>query len=141
MIIRRFAVVERSMAPTLEPGDHILTIRRPPTEGVVVVADAPDGLRVVKRVVAVGPAEVAASDDTLLVDGSPSPWTPPGGMSGSGSWTVAPGSVFLLSDAAHRTDADSRSWGAVAADRVVGVVGWRYRPIRRAGRIRSESTR
>lgn len=123
------------MAPTLEPGDRVLGHRVRPDVGDVVVAVAPSGRKVVKRVAAVGPTVVGIESDTLLVDGRPSPLSPPDGVPGSGEWRLDTGQVFLLSDAPHRTDSDSRSWGPLPADAVVGVVRWRYRPLRRFGRV------
>ena len=123
------------MAPTLEPGDRVLGHRVRPDVGDVVVAVAPSGRKVVKRVVAVGPAVVGVESDTLLVDGTTSSLAPPGGIPGSGEWQLEAGQVFLLSDAPHRTDSDSRSWGPLPVDAVVGVVSWRYRPLRRIGRV------
>ncbi len=123
------------MAPALEPDDRLVTRDTAPGPGDVVVARAPDGRTVVKRVVAVGPADVAIVTGSLLVDGAESPWSPPGGMRAAGRWRVPDGHVFLLSDAAHRTDADYRTWGPVATGAVVGVVRWRYRPLGRAGRV------
>lgn len=124
------------MAPTLEPGDRILTLPRVPAVGDVVVANDPDGLRVVKRVVAAGPATVTIAAGELAVDGEvlAEPWcvdeTP-----GSGTWQLAAGEVFLLSDARHRTLADSRTWGPRHRSALVGVVVGRYRPLARMGRV------
>ena len=134
MLVRRFIVAERSMAPCLEPGDRVIAIRRVPAPGDIVVASAPDGLRVVKRLIAVGPALVEVADERVTIDGEPSPHAPPEGTPGSGAWTVGPGQVFMLSDAPRRTDADSRSWGPIDATEILGTVRWRYRPLARWGR-------
>jgi len=123
------------MAPVLEPDDRLITRRVPPVAGDVVVARSPTGRTVVKRAVAVGPAEVTLSAEAVLVDGVVSPWSPPDGVPGAGRWDLDTDHVFLLSDAAHRTDADSRAWGPLPPDAVLGVVRWRYRPLGRVGRI------
>lgn len=132
-VIRRFVVAERSMAPTLEPGDRFVALTRPVSVGAVVAATSPDGLRVVKRVAAIGPATVAVDEEELAVDGRRLPTTDR--VIGSGRWHVGPGSVFLLSDAPHRTLADSRTWGPLPASAVDGVAVWRYRPLARFGRV------
>lgn len=125
------------MAPTLEPGDRILTLNRTPDVGDVVVSNDPDGLRIVKRVVAAGPATVTIAAGEVVVDGVAlaEPWcvdeTP-----GAGTWRLAVGELFLLSDARHRTLADSRTWGPRHESDLVGVVVARYRPLAKIGRIR-----
>ena len=120
------------MAPVLEPGDRVVAVGRHPTPGAIAVARDPSGLLVVKRVVAVGPATVEIDSGAITVAGGDG-WQPVDDVPGTGRWDLDAGSVFLLSDAPHRTDADSRSWGPLAADDVLGVVVWRYRPVRRWG--------
>jgi signal peptidase I len=131
---RHHVVAERSMAPTLEPGDRFVSRRRPPRPGDIVVATSPTGQRVVKRVTAVGPARVVVGEGVVRVDGGPEPWEPVEATSGVGSWTVGVDEVFLLSDARHRTVADSRTWGPVPLADVDGVAVFRYLPLRRLGR-------
>lgn len=133
-MVRRLIVAERSMAPTLEPGDRILVVDRAPTAGSLAVASAPGGLLVVKRVVAVGPATVAVSAGSVTVEGAEG-WEPVDEVPGTGSWELPDGHVFLISDAPHRTDSDSRAWGPLADSDILGVAVWRYRPWRRWGRL------
>ncbi len=125
------------MAPTLQPGDRILTVNRMPAVGDVVVTDDPAGLRIVKRVVAAGPATVTIAAGEVAVDGEAlaEPWCVDG-TPGAGTWRLAAGELFLLSDARHRTLADSRTWGPRHRSELVGVVVARYRPLTRIGRVR-----
>lgn len=110
---RRYLVVTvhgRSMLPTYSDGDRVLARHRrsaPPARiGDVVVADLPHrpgaADRVVKRV-------AAAPGDPV-----------PPGVAAPGS-RVPAGSYVLLGDNPAES-ADSRHYGYVAADRVVGVV-------------------
>jgi signal peptidase I len=106
-----------SMAPTYTPGDELLLDRRArggPRRGVVVVIrmrhDGPG------EVVAPG---VAAGEQLVLkrviaVAGDPVPEDVPG------EGAVPPGQIVLRGDGRHSLD--SRIWGCVPADRVVGVV-------------------
>ncbi|WP_084151812.1 S24 family peptidase [Nocardioides halotolerans] len=92
-------MVNRSMLPTLRPGDRLLlSYRRRPRPGAVVVARLPDGVVAVKRA-----AERRAGD---------------GGRAG---W-------WLLSDNAAE-GSDSRRHGVVADDDVVAVVVMRIWPL------------
>jgi signal peptidase I len=110
-----------SMAPTYQPGDRVLVRRRPPRRvraGQIVVADLPESVRplpaglrpdevlrqrrVIKRVVAVA-GEVT-----------------PAGV-GDAPARVPAGAMVLLGDN-PLASGDSRQYGAVPLDAVVGVV-------------------
>jgi signal peptidase I len=123
----RVAVSESSMSPTIEPGDWLLidpTIRRWPRRGTIVVIREPDSDVLAIKRVAAGPGDRVNLDAGHLV--------------------LGPDEAWLLSDA---TDAellaaglgqpiDSRRYGAVPVDLLVGRAWFRYAPIRRIGRIR-----
>jgi len=123
----RVAVSESSMSPTIEPGDWLLidpTIRRWPRRGTIVVIREPDSDVLAIKRVAAGPGDRVNLDAGHLV--------------------LGPDEAWLLSDA---TDAellaaglgqpiDSRRYGPVPVDLLVGRAWFRYAPIRRIGRIR-----
>jgi signal peptidase I len=103
-----------SMQPTLQPGDRVLVRRRrgQPARGSVVVLPKPAGTEehwVIKRVAA------------LPGDPVPAPVRPAVG----GAATVPPGRLVVLGDNRHSTD--SRRWGFVPVDQVVGSVVRRVR--------------
>jgi len=115
------------MAPTLAPGDLLLASRRrPPVAGAIAVLDGPDGLVLVKRLVAGPGSEVVLTDGVLTVDGVP--WPSILDIPGSGTWTIPSDHWFALSDAPERTDADSRSFGPVPTGVVRGIVAGRLWP-------------
>jgi len=98
-------VVNRSMLPTLRPGDRLLLgYRRRPWPGAVVVARLPGGVVAVKRAVERRRTEL----------GEPGWW--------------------LLSDNAGE-GSDSRQYGAVADDDVLAVVVMRIWPLVRFGAV------
>jgi signal peptidase I len=123
----RVAVSESSMRPTIEPGDWLLidpTLRRWPRRGTIVVIREPDSDVLAIKRVAAGPGDRVNLDAGHLV--------------------LGPDEAWLLSDA---TDAellaaglgqpiDSRRYGPVPVDLLVGRAWFRYAPIRRIGRIR-----
>jgi signal peptidase I len=123
-----------SMTPTISPGDHLLLDRRAtagPLVGDVVVVHDPlgDGL-IVKRVVAVGGDTIGFEDGVLVRNGRPvtEPYTPDF-LDGVyyGPDVVPPDALYLLGD--NRFDSeDSRNFGPVPADTVVGRVVGRLFP-------------
>jgi signal peptidase I len=120
------AVVEPSMAPAIEPGDWLLvdptTTRWPRRGSVVVFRDPTDGQLSVKRV-AGRPRERVPFADGFL--------------------DLADDEAWLLSDATEEATAaagfgapvDSRRFGPVPLELLVGRVWFRYAPLRRFGRV------
>ncbi len=133
-------VRDRSMVPTLLPGNRLLVDlaayrRRPPEVGeVVVLLDPADPSRwLVKRVVGVGPGR---SSETVtpwvpdLAGPSPTDALPP---RNSGEMAPLPArTVYLRGDAAGEAR-DSRHFGAVPFEALVGRVYRRYAPVDRRG--------
>ena len=115
------------MLPAAAPGDWLLvdpTIRRWPKPGTIVVFRDPD-------------------DDVLAmkrVAGAPGGSVPFAG----GFLRLAEDEAWLLADAGEATTAaagsgpprDSRRFGPVTVDRLIGRVIGRYGPLRRVGRLR-----
>ena len=114
------------MAPTIQPGDWLLvdpTTARWPRVGSIVVFREPDSdLLAIKRVAA-GPGDRVELDEGHLI--------------------LRPDEAWLLSDA---TDADllaagagqpvdSRRYGPVPVEALVGRAWFRYGPARRFGRL------
>jgi signal peptidase I len=117
------------MRPAIEPGDWLLidpTIRRWPRRGSIVVIREPDaGILAIKRV-------AARPGDRVELD--------------QGHLVLGPDEAWLLSDAADAEllaaglgqPIDSRRYGPVPLECLVGRAWFRYAPLRRIGRIRRE---
>jgi signal peptidase I len=114
------------MAPAIEPGDWLLvdpTIVRWPRRGSAVVFREPDGGRLAIKRVAAGPGDRVAFAQGYL--------------------ELADDEAWLLSDATPETAAasgygepiDSRVYGPVPVELLVGRAWFRYAPLRRLGRI------
>ena len=114
------------MAPAIEPGDWLLvdpTTARWPRRGSVVVFHEPDGGGLAVKRVAAGPGDRVAFAQGYL--------------------ELAEDEAWLLSDATTETAAgrgygepvDSRVYGPVPVDLLVGRAWFRYAPLRRLGRI------
>jgi signal peptidase I len=113
------------MAPAILPGDWLLvdpTVRRWPRRGTIVVFREPGtGTLAIKRVA-----------------GRPGDWVP----FGDGWLRMAPDEAWLLGDAddaavtaaGHGVAVDSRRYGPVPVEALVGRAWLRYGPLRRIGR-------
>ncbi|HEV8050218.1 MAG TPA: signal peptidase I [Thermoplasmata archaeon] len=135
----RVVVADDSMRPTLQPGDRLLverwrsgatTLR---AGDVAVLADPERSDRwLIKRVAAVGPARVFVVRSGVATRPGLGPVErPTDAIDGA---EVPPGSAYVVSDGGPR-GRDSRSFGPVPAERLVGVAWWRYAPRDRKGPI------
>jgi signal peptidase I len=127
-----------SMRPTLHSGDEIVIDRlslalRAPHRGEVVVSNSPQGL-VVKRVAAVGGDSVGIEDGVLVVNGKQQreKYVDYASIDGVyfGPVDVPRGNVFLLGDNRGNSE-DSRDFGAVPEDEIVGRLLIRIWPLTR----------
>jgi signal peptidase I len=132
-----------SMTPTISPGDHLLLDKRDAARvavGDVVVVRDPlgDGL-IVKRVVALGGDSIGFEDGILVRNGLPVPEPYTADFLDGvyyGPDVVPPGALYLLGDNRYDSE-DSRDFGPVPADTVVGRVVGRLFPA--PGRLPDEA--
>lgn len=117
----------QSMTPTLDVGDRIIVNRldTTPERGDVIVHRLVDQeFDAVKRVIAVGGETVEVRAGQLLIDGQvvAEPYLAPGTVTNDFEPVVVPvGSLFVMGD--NRPDSfDSRAWGPIDAESVVGRV-------------------
>lgn len=122
-----FRIPSQSMEPTLKPGDQALVDKlagKPPHRGDLVAFHAPrSGEILLKRVVAVGGDTVGLEDGVLVVDGRRvhEAYADPKAIDSVyfGPVRVRPGMVFVLGDNRANSE-DSRDFGAVPTDRIIG---------------------
>lgn len=113
------------MQPAIEPGDWLLvdpTIRRWPRRGVVVVFREPDTEMLAIKRVAGRPGDWVPFADAWLRLGNDE------------AWLLSDASDEVLAAAGHGAPVDSRRYGPVPVDALVGRAWLRYWPARRAGR-------
>lgn len=112
-------VAGESMLPALRPGDWLLVdptpVRWPRRGALVVVREPASELLVVKRVAGRPGDRVARSGTAPIQLGATEAW---------------------LSSDAPGAGIDSRRYGPVDAERLLGRVAWRYGPRSRVGRVR-----
>lgn len=117
------------MRPAIEPGDWLLvdpTIRRWPRRGSVVVFREPEADVLAIKRVAAAPGDVVHG--VRVTD-------PETGQEVEVTIRLIPGEAWLLGDD-PAVSVDSRRYGPVALDRLVGRAWFRYAPLRRVGFLR-----
>ncbi len=133
------------MTPTLQDGQWLLLM--PPFlhrnrlrrgDVVILVRPSPPWDKIIKRVVGMPDESVKMDGGRLYVDDMLAhPNFIPAGPDGkiSGSWWNGPDEYFVLGDnSAHSTD--SRAFGPVSSDRIIGRVWFRIWPPSAWGRVR-----
>ena len=138
-IAESFRIPSLSMAPTLETGDHVVANKLAyrlgtPRVGDLAVLEAPTGDVMAKRIVALGGQRVEIRDGVLFVDRRrrDEPYVDHDMVDGFffGPERVPPGDVFVLGD--NRGDSeDSRDYGAIPRDRLIGRIDLRVPSIGR----------
>ena len=150
-VAQPYKVQQQSMERTLEPEQYVLVDKLTPRfdtykRGDIVVFTPPEdwgdnGTPFIKRVIGEAGDTVEIRDDGLVYiddvaldepyiyadeEGGPSqPTTPPLEQA---KWTIAENEVFLMGD--HRSNsADSRTFGPVEIDQVIGRAWLRYWPL------------
>jgi signal peptidase I len=122
----RVVVNEASMTPTIEPGDWLLvdpTTNRWPRRGSIVVFREPDSdLLAIKRIAA-GPGQRVELDEGHLR------------LAADEAWLLSDATDADLLAAGAGQPVDSRRYGPVPIDALVGRVWFRYGPIHRIGRL------
>jgi signal peptidase I len=124
----RVVVSEASMAPTIEPGDWLLvdpTTDRWPRPGSIVVFREPDTDLLALKRVAAGPGERVELDAGHLVLGADE------------AWLLSDASTAELVSRGFGEPVDSRRFGPVPVEALVGRAWFRYGPLRRLGPLGS----
>ncbi len=145
----------QSMVPNFQNGEYLLTDKvsykfGSPQRGDVVVFHAPDsancptgtGCDFIKRVIAMPGETVELRDNIILVNGQPLPETylpadfvtEPGDYSRNRTLLMEEDEYFLVGDNRSHSS-DSRAWGPVPLDRIVGRAFLVYWPVSVAGLI------
>jgi signal peptidase I len=138
---RAFKVISGSMRPTLEVDDDVFMRRWPDDadlRGRVIAFDDPvhRGDILTKRVIGRGGDRVTLEGGYLYINGEREPGTHDRITHvRDRAWQIGPEELFVVGD--NRNDSfDSIDFGPISRTGILGVVTFRYRPLRRAGFIR-----
>jgi signal peptidase I len=114
------------MAPAIEPGDWLLvdpTTVRWPRRGSVVVFNEPDGGALAIKRVAAGPGDRLPFAEGYLQ------------LADDEAWLVSDATPETAAEQGFGEPIDSRRYGPVPVELLVGRAWFRYAPLRRLGRI------
>jgi len=136
-IAQPFIVQGASMEPNFENGDYILideiTYRfREPQRGEVIIFHNPrnENEFYIKRVIGLPGEEVSISGDEIKVNDKvlQEDYLPvAGSVVGARVFDLAPNEFFVMGDNRPQSF-DSRSWGALKRDEIIGTVRLRFWP-------------
>jgi len=149
-VVRNFQVDGHSMDPNLQHGQYVMVDKisyrlpfsiRPPRRGDVIVFTPPIALNkdFVKRIIGLPGDRVEMVNGKIFVNGDSLP-------NNFGAWldetsmpmlTVSPDSFFVLGDNRANSN-DSRNWGLLSKDAVVGKVWLSYFPPKLWGSITND---
>lgn len=116
------------MEPAILPGDWLLvdpTVRRWPRRGTLVVFREPDSDVLAIKRVAAGPGERVELDAGHIILGADE------------AWLLSDAPLARLAEAGSGAPIDSRRYGPVPVECLVGRPWFRYGPISRIGTLRS----
>jgi len=146
-LVQPFLVSGTSMSPNFSNGDYVLvdelTYRiRPPERGEIVVFHDPEdyGTYFIKRIIGLPGETVQVADNTVTVFNASAPrgfaldesYLPAGtvtSVSGGSERYVLSSSTYLMLGDNRPNSFDSRSWGALPAKNIVGLVRARLWPL------------
>jgi signal peptidase I len=137
-------VYGQSMEPNFHTNERLIVEKlsyrfHSPQRGDVIVLSDPSGgpELLIKRVVGLPAERISISDGRVFVDGVPldESYLVQSTQGAGRSWTVPPLSVFVLGDN-RGASRDSRFFGPVAFEQILGRAVFRYWPMAQIGLVR-----
>jgi signal peptidase I len=128
-LTKRYTVPTRAMEPTVAKGDHVVVFTPPASAANQCGVSGSQ----VERVIGLPGETVSEQTGRVLIDGKPlnEPYVKPANRdSQTAAWHVPAGSYFLMGDNRARS-CDSRKFGSVAKQAIVGRVVLTYWPVDR----------
>lgn len=137
-----------SMIPTMHNGDYLITEKvsyrfRNPKDGEIIVLKNPrdESQDFIKRIIAIPGDTIQISNKMIFLNGQPlqEDYLPPGTPTPAGAFLtegtlvkVADNQYFVIGDNREHSS-DSREWGPVTKEEIVGKALFRYYPIQAIG--------
>jgi len=152
LVIRNFRVDGRSMEPNLQHGQYLVVDKisyklpfdiRPPRRGDVIVFVPPNypNKDFVKRIIALPGDKVEIRNGDVYVNGEllPNTFNARLDHSSKATLTVPEGELYVMGDNRSHSN-DSRNWGTLDIDQVVGKAWLSYWPPKSWGLIPSDAS-
>lgn len=147
--IQAFYIPSDSMVPTLQQRDRLMVVKTPywfrgPARGEIVVFKAPptadaDGFQrdYIKRVIGLPGERLEVREGKVWINGQPlsEPYTQEPAASAYGPIIVPDHSYFMMGDNRNNS-ADSRYWGPLDQNRLLGLAWFRFWPLDKVGLLR-----
>lgn len=137
-----------SMYPTMHDGDYLITEKitmkiETPKKGDIVVLKNPrnESQDFIKRIIATPGDSIKIEDDTVFINGgaikenylpADIPTHPGAFLTEGNTLKMGPNQYFVLGDNRNHSS-DSREWGSVTKEEIVGRAFFRYWPPQRMG--------
>lgn len=137
-----------SMVPTMKSGDYLITEKisyrfRDPKKGEIVVLKNPrdESQDFIKRIIAVPGDTIKIANKTVYINGElqKEPYLPPGTDTPSGNFVTEGADIkagtnqyFVFGDNRSHSS-DSREWGPVTKEEIIGRAFFRYFPFQSLG--------
>lgn len=143
-VLQPYLIPSGSMEPGIVPGDRILVNRQSyrlgaPSRGDIVVFAYPrDPSRsFVKRIIAVEGETVELKDNQVFINGQlvDEPYLKAGDYPPFGPETIPKDNVFVLGDNRRQSE-DSREWGVLPHNYIIGKAVMTYYPLQRIKLLR-----
>lgn len=140
----------QSMYPTLENGDYILTNKigytfGEPQRGQIIVFKEPrdESLDFIKRIVGIPGDRLKIQNGRVFLNGevleeaylNPSVTTLPAAFLKEGQEVIIPEKRYIVVGDNRLASSDSREWGFITRDEIIGQAFFRYWPINSIGLI------
>lgn len=141
--VTRVEVNGPSMHPTLKDGEALMVWKShgviPPRGSIVVVKAEDDNYthNLVKRLVGLPGDRIVTIEDQVFVNGVllEEPYAHGARSSATETWDVPENSLFLMGDN-RMSSVDSRDWGCLPEENLLGIIFLRYSPISVFGLVR-----
>ncbi len=149
-IVQPNKVEGNSMYPTLHNSERILTSKityrlRTPERGDIVVFAPPNAQKgdYIKRIVALPGETISLSNGQVKVNGTllPESYLPVGLKTSEkqflrdGQSFIVPTDKYIVMGDNRPFSSDSREWGPITKESIVGVASWRYWPFSVFGKL------
>ena len=149
-VFKTFFVPSGSMEPTLQPGDRVVVSKLDHNyqRGNIVVFNTPpgevkacgpsDANQLIKRIIGLPGETISSRGDQVLINGQPlpQPWFPAAPLGQPIKTTDIPKNEYYVMGDNRAHSCDSRYWGPIAKQSIIGKVVFRIWPVSKMGSVK-----